>query len=178
MAINNVFPGQVPLPVAGVGVPTSNPTPLSKVMTGARAIVSVDGNIVGLFEGCTYGANISTEQIHILGRYSTAEITPTSYEAITVSCQGFRVIGAGVHTLPKFPKLQDLINLGSVQISITDRQTGETIMQVDSCIPTSYNTGVNARGTSRISVNYIGLRVSDESDATAQQETNGATSLP
>lgn len=175
---NNVFPNQVPTGVQSTGTPAGSNTPLSKVMTGARAVVSVDGNIVGLFESCSYGANISTEQIHILGRFGTVEVTPVSYEAINVQCSGFRVIGAGVHTLPKFPKLQDLLNLGSVQITITDRQTGANIMQVDGCVPTSYNTGVNARGTSRISINYIGVRISDESDnGVAQQETNNPASF-
>jgi len=148
---------------------------MSKTMTGGRAVVSVDNKVVGIFESCTYGANISVEPIHILGRFGVAEIVPTSYEAIAINCNGFRVIGEGAHALPKFPKLQDLLNLGAVTISIRDRQSGELIMTAIGCIPTSYNTGVNARQTSRISVTYTGLRVTDES---GDQEESGATSLP
>lgn len=148
---------------------------MSKVLTGPRAVVSVDNQIVGIFESCTYGANIGTEPIHILGRHSASEIANTSYEAVSVNCSGFRVVGNGAHVLPKFPKLQDLINLTSVTISIRDRQTGELIMTAIGCVPTSYSTGVNARATSRVQISYLGLRVHDES---GDQEESGAADLP
>lgn len=148
---------------------------MAKVLTGPRAVVSVDNVIVGLFESCAYGANVGVEPIHLLGRFGPDEITPTSYEAVTVNCSGFRVVNQGVHILPKFPKLQDLLNLGSVTLSIRDRQTGELIMTAIGCVPTSYSTGVNARATSRIQVTYVGLKVTDES---GDQEETGAVSLP
>jgi len=148
---------------------------MAKVLTGPRAVVSVDNQVVGLYESCTYGANIGTEPIHLLGRFGPDEITPTSYEAVTINCSGFRVVDQGVHRLPKMPKLQDLLNLGPVTISIRDRQTGELIMTAIGCIPNSYNTGVNARATSRIQVTYIGLKVTDED---GDQEEAGAVSLP
>ena len=148
---------------------------MAKVLTGGRAVVSVDGTIVGIFESCTYGANVSVEPIHILGRFGPAEITPTAYEAVAINCSGFRVVGSGVHTLPKFPKLQDLLNLGAVTISIRDRQSGTLIMTAVGCVPTSYNTGVNARATSRVSISYTGLKVTDE---TLDQNETGSTELP
>lgn len=148
---------------------------MSKVMTGGRAVVSIGGERVGIFESCTYGANVSVEPIHLLGRYGPAEITQTSYEAIAIQCNGFRVIGNGAHVLPKFPKLQDLLNLGPVTISIRDRQSGELIMTAIGCVPTSYNSGVNARATSRVTVSYTGLKVTDES---GDQEESDAVSLP
>lgn len=149
---------------------------MSNVLTGARAVVSVNGNVVGLFESCSYGANIGVEAIHILGRFSAAEITPTSYEAISVNCNGFRVINQGVHVLPAFPKLQDLLALGTVTLSIRDRQTGELIMTAIGCVPTTYNSGPNARSTTRISITYMGLVLSDESGD--QSESAGAADLP
>lgn len=159
---------------------------MAKVFTGPRAVVSVattlpNGDpgpqaVVGLFENCTYGANIGVEPIHILGRFSASEVTPTSYEAIQVNCSGFRVIDQGVHELPKFPKLQDILDLGTITISIRDRQTGKSIMTVVGCVPTSYNSGVQARSTSRISVSYTGLKLTDESGD--QTESRESTDLP
>jgi hypothetical protein len=148
---------------------------MAKVLTGGRAVVSVDGTVVGIFESCTYGANVSVEPIHLLGRFGPAEITPTAYEAVAINCSGFRVVGSGAHVLPKFPKLQDLLNLGAVTISIRDRQTQQLIMTAIGCVPTSYNSGVNARATSRVSISYTGLKVTDE---TGDQEETGATNLP
>lgn len=148
---------------------------MGKVLTGPRAVVSVDGVIVGLFESCTYGANIGTEPIHLLGRFGPDEIAVTSYEAVTVNCNGFRVVNSGAHVLPKFPKLQDLLNLGPVTLTVRDRQTGQLIMTAIGCIPNSYNTGVNARATSRLSVSYIGLKITDED---GDQEENNPVTLP
>lgn len=147
----------------------------SKVMVGARAKVFVDNVLVGIFETCNYNTNIGVEAIHLLGRYSPDEITPTSYEAVTLSCSGFRVVKSGVHILPKFPKLQDILNLEAITISVVDRQSKETILTAIGCVGTSMNGNHNARATSRVTVNYTGLRLSDESGA---QDEGDAVSLP
>lgn len=150
----------------------------AKVMTGARAKVYVDNVLVGMFDSCTYAVNVGAEAIHILGRYSPAEITQTSYEAVTVNCSGFRIIGNGGHILPKMPKLQDLLNLESVTLAMIDRQSdanSEPIMVVQNCIPVSYSTGANAKATSRIQVTYMGTHASDES---GPQDEGGAVNLP
>lgn len=180
---------------------------MSKVLTGARAVVSVSAaggapQIVGIFETCTFNVNVGTEPIHLLGRYSPDEITPTSYEAVTLSCSGFRVIGAGPYVGspsaanatvspdaagysagannqnggPAFPMLQDLLTLDPVTISIKDRQTGDTILVAQNCVPTSWNGNHNSRATSRITINYTGTVIYDESGA--QSEGNGAVNLP
>jgi hypothetical protein len=147
----------------------------SKVLTGARAKVYVNNKLVGIYETATYNMNIGTEPIHLLGRYSPDEITPTSYEAVTVNCTGFRVVGQGPHVLPAVPKLQDLLNLEAVTLAIVDRQSGKTILTAIGCVPNSYNGNHNARATSRVTVNYTGLRLSDEA---GDQDEGGAVSLP
>jgi hypothetical protein len=145
-------------------------------MTGARAVVRVDQQVVGVFDSCQYGGNIGTEPIHTLGRYSASEISVTSYEAIQVSCSGFRVIGQGVHVLPKAPQLQDLINLETVQIEVQDRQTGENVMIVKNCVAQSWSEAQQAKGTTRFNVTYIGTVLSDESGD--QEEKQDFTTLP
>lgn len=145
-------------------------------MTGARAKVRVDGNIVGVFDSCQYGANIGTEPIHILGRYSADEISITSYEAIQVSCSGFRIVDQGVHVLPAAPQLQDLLNFDTVQIEVEDRQSKENIMIVKNCVPQSWSEAQQAKGTTRFNITYLGTILSDESGD--QDESDGATTLP
>lgn len=150
-----------------------------KVFTGARAKVYVDNQLVGLYDSCSYSVNVGTEAIHLLGRYSPDEITVTSYEAVTVNCSGFRLIGNGGHVLPKFPKLQDLLNLEYVTLTMIDRKAApdsEPSMTVIGCVPVSYATGAQGKATSRIQVTYIGTRHSDEDGA--QDESSGATALP
>ena len=147
-----------------------------KVMTGARAIVRVDGEVVGVFDSCQYGANIGTEPIHTLGRYSANEISITSYEAIQVSCSGFRVVDQGFHVLPKAPKLQDLITFERVQLEVQDRQSGSNIMIVKNCVPQSWSEAQQAKGSTRFNITYLGTVLSDESGD--QEESDDFTSLP
>ena len=149
----------------------------AKVFTGARAKVYVDDVLVGIFDSCTYAVNIGAEPVHILGRYSPAEIAQTSYEAVTVNCSGFRVIGNGGHILPKVPKLQDLLQLETVTLAMVDRQSTDNvpIMNVQNCIPINYSTGANAKATSRIQVTYLGTHASDES---GQQDEGSGVNLP
>lgn len=147
------------------------------VMTGARAKVYVDDVLVGIFDSCSYSVNVGAEPQHILGRYSPAEITHTSYEAVSVNCSGFRLIGNGGHVLPKMPKLQDLLQLQYVTLSVIDRQQSDDnpIMTVYNCIPVSYSTGYQAKQSSRIQITYLGTHASDED---GEQDEGDAVNFP
>lgn len=144
---------------------------VAKVFSGAKAYITIDNQIVGLFDSCNYSVSVSAEAIHLLGRYSADEIVHTAYEAVQLDCSGFRVIGQGFHILPKAPKLEDLLNLESIQISVIDRggQPGDTpILTVNKCIPIRWGTGYQAKATSRINISYLGTNVSDESGNQAE----------
>jgi hypothetical protein len=149
----------------------------AKTFTGARFKLYVDNVLCGIFDSCSYAINIGAEPIPLLGRFGPAEITPTSYEAVTVNCSGFRLIGNGGHKLPKVPKLQDLLNLEAVQLVGIDRQdtTNTPILTVDGCVAINYSGGANAKATSRIQITYLGIKASDES---GEQSEVGATELP
>jgi hypothetical protein len=149
---------------------------MSKVVTGARAKVYIDNVLVGIFESCTVANSTGVEAIHLLGRYTPDEIAITSKEAVNVTCAGFRVVGQGKHVLPKVPKIQDLLGFNPFTLAIVDRQTGETMETILGVVPTTDNTNYNAKATSRININYMGIRASDESGA--QDEGTGAVSLP
>lgn len=149
---------------------------MSKVVTGSRAKVYIDNVLVGIFESCSVSNSTGVEAIHLLGRFTPDEIAITSREAVNVSCAGFRVVGQGKTVLPKVPKIQDLISFQPFTLTIVDRQTGATMETILGCVPTTDNTNYNAKATSRININYMGIRASDE--AGAQDESGGAASLP
>lgn len=157
------------------GTPT-NPNPSQKVMTGGRAQVYINNQLVGIFESANYNVAFGTEAIHLLGRFSPDEITLTSYEAVTISCSGFRVVGNGPTVLPAVPLLADLLALEAATITIVDRQTGEAILTAIGCVPTAYNGNHNSRATSRITINYTGIAITDESSDGDSEIA--ATSLP
>jgi len=149
---------------------------MSVTMVGARAKVKVAGKYVGIFDSCQYGGNIGTEPIHTLGRYSPNEISITSYEAVSVSCSGFRIIDQGVHVLPAAPQLQDLLNFEAVQIEVEDRQSGKTIAVIKNCVPSNWSEAQQAKGTTRFNISYIGTLLHDE--AGDQEESANASTLP
>ena len=149
---------------------------MSVTMTGARAKVKVNGQYVGVFDSCGYGGTVGAEPVHTLGRYSPNEISITSYEAVQVSCSGFRLIDQGVHVLPAAPQLQDLLNFETVQLEVEDRQSGKTIAIVKNCVPTNWSEQQQAKGTTRFNITYLGTVLSDESGD--QDESAGASSLP
>lgn len=148
---------------------------MSKTVTGGRAKVFVDGVLVGIFDSCTTSKNFGIETIHTLGKYGPQENVYTSVEAVNVSCTGFRVVGSGVHTLPKVPKVQDLLNFNPFTITVVDRQTGKTIRTIQDCTPSNDNDNFNAKATSKVSVNYIGILAFDES---GDQGEGGSTTFP
>lgn len=145
-------------------------------MVGSRAKVYVDDVLVGIFESCQRGVNIGAEPLHTLGRYSANEIAVNSYEAVQVNCSGFRIIGQGVHVLPKAPQLQDLLNLERVKLDVVDRQSGERTMTVVGCVPINWGEADQAKATTRLNVTYIGLVLSDEEGD--QDESPGASTFP
>lgn len=149
---------------------------MSQTMTGSRAKIYVNKQLVGTFESCTVSNTTGTEAIHLLGRYTPDEIVITSREAVTVTCSGFRVIGFGKTTLPAVPKVQDLLNFQPFTITVIDRQTGEIVEAILGCVPTSDNVNYNAKATSRVNITYMGIRASDE--AGDQDESPGAVILP
>jgi len=150
----------------------------AKTIVGGRTFVTVDGTVVGVFDSCTINEGLTLEDIHILGKYGADEIVATSYNAITVSCTGFRIYGNGVKVLPKFPTVNDLLLLGTVTLSVQDRQNlkGNPIATIINCVPETNSENFNARATSKINISYRGTLLVDES--APNDGENGATSLP
>lgn len=141
---------------------------IPKTMHGARAKLSLGGKPVGIFMNVSYGIQYDAQPIHILGKFDPAEIVLTGMEPVSVNATGFRVIGSegaprGPHGDALVPKLQDLLRHPDTFLTITDRQTGETILTVRGLRPTGYSTQLNARGLQEISVSFMGLVANDES---------------
>jgi len=155
----------------------------SQVLTGGRSVVSITGPsggpvVIGIFDSCSISESISSEDIHILGRFSPAEITLVSYNVVNVQCTGFRVYGYGVKALGQFPTLNQLLGLGPVTITVADREnpSGAPMATVIGCLPDANSNNFQSRATSKINISYKGLALSDES--APNDAESGAVSLP
>jgi hypothetical protein len=142
----------------------------SKIMTGARAIVSVGNKEIGFFSSCDWSYSVDVQPAYVLGRYSVAETTYVSAAPVTVRCAGFRAFDGtsanGPHQLLQsgatklVPTLNDLLNAQSVDIVIVDRQNPDKVyMKVINAKATGYSTSLRAREQQTISVEFMGMRV-------------------
>lgn len=147
----------------------------AKTMHGSRAQLQINGITIGIFNNVSYGVRYDATAINVLGRFSAAEIVLSGMEPINVTCTGFRVIDHGPYAIASVPRLQDLLTNEDVTLSIFDRSTGEQVMTVVGCRATGWNTSVAARAIQDITVDFMGLRLSDENDPNGQDESPGAT---
>ena len=152
-----------------------------KVFSGARAKLSItDPNtgldqVIGIFSNCSYGFSYTTNPAYILGRYTAAEIDYTSVDTVSVTATGYRVVGAGGHKIGAMPSVNELLTHQYITLTLYDRQTGERTAIVKNVRPVGYSTGVDARNTAQITINYVGTVVDDES--TNNDESVGAGAL-
>lgn len=147
----------------------------SKTLTGNRAKIYVNGNLVGIFDSCNYSTSLGTEGIFILGATAAREIAITSQELVSLNCSGFRVVGNGVHILPAYPKLGDLLNFQGVTITVVDRATGAQILTALACVPNNTSENYNAKAVSKVNISYTGIRAYDES---GDSDESDAADLP
>lgn len=153
----------------------------AKTLSGARGQLLITdpttgvAKVVGTFSSVNWGLNYQVQDIHVLGRYSAAETLYTSADVVNISATGFRVVGAGAHQSATVPYLQNLMTHEYGELAIFDRQSNQLIAKMHSVRPTSYSTGLTARGVSEITVNFVGLLVDDESGTNS--ESVGASTL-
>lgn len=154
----------------------------SKVLSGARAIVSIEApdavgfaspGVVALFSNCTWQIRQNKEPIFILGRYSPTEIAPTTQEAVSMTLTGYRVVDKGPYTLG-VSKLQDLLKETDFVVTVKDRSTGKVIFKAKGCRILGWSSGVSSRSISDIRLEVMGLLGEDES---GDQEEKDSPSL-
>jgi len=134
----------------------------AQILTGARAKIFIDGNIVGLFANCSWSVRQDKVPAYILGRYNPTEITPTSQEPVTLSLTGYRVVDAGPYQVGGASMLKELLTEEDFSVAIYDRQTAKLIFTAVGCRVTGWSSGVSARGVSDIRLDIVGLKAEDE----------------
>lgn len=154
-----------------------------KVMTGARALIRLDGNVVAFFSNCSWSVRQDKAPIFILGAYAPVELTPTSQEAVSVSLSGFRLASKDNSSsspygkIYKMEKLQNLLRDSDFQVTVQDRQSGAVIMKIDGCKVVSMSSGVAARGVTDLRLEVMGLKAEDESGIQSEDPSSSSGSF-
>lgn len=147
----------------------------AKILTGARAKVMIGSTVVGLFSQCTWSIRQNKEPAFILGRFSPAEITPTTQEAVQLSLSGYRIVDAGPYKVANATLLKNLLNEEDFTVSIIDRQTNKTIFQSVGNRISGWSSGVASRGVSDIRIDVIGMKGEDEFGIAAGGDDEAST---
>jgi hypothetical protein len=147
-----------------------------KVMHGSRAQLFIDGVVAGTFRGCSWEVVLDLQAVHILGRFTPAELAYVGVEPVSGTLTGWRVVGHGPHVAGKVPRIQDLLFADDATLSVVDRQSGKKICTLIGMRPNRYGSEVQAKDLQGQTISFLALKCDDET--VINEETAGASDLP
>jgi hypothetical protein len=136
------------------------------VLSGARARLSLEGVPMMYTLSATYGEEIGQEPIEPLDQFDVAEFVPTYYR-VNFSAQVVRVITNSLKLrdgVEIFPKLEDILNAAEMTGTIEDNVTGNVVANIERVKASRYNINVGARGIVMTDVEFVAIRIRDESE--------------
>jgi len=149
-----------------------------KVMHGARGIVSVGQQVVGIISDINYNITDDTQDAYILGRTGPAEIGYVAQEPITGTISGWRVIDQGAYASLGLPLLKDLLTAPYTHITLMDRNDNKRVIgHIEQVRLLGHSGGLSARQFSTVTIPFKGIKFSDET-ATDNGENASALDLP
>ena len=137
-----------------------------RVVSGARARLTVNGKVIGFATGVNVSENIVLQPIEVLG-----EIDPVEYEAVgrsvMMSCTAVRIKAKSFKTLGIVPRgdTVEIVNMSEVDALIEDIITGDIIMKVTRLKAESMNWRVDTSGIMTMDASFRGIRAYDEEDS-------------
>lgn len=144
-----------------------------KIYTGARARFSVEGKIVGYARNVNGGEAIQYDPVNVLDNIEVEEFVPVAY-TVTLTAGMFRIVGETLKSNGLFPtngqdSAQHLLNIllsGEMNAQLEDTKTGKIISQITQVKVASHNYAVDARGIVGEDVEFVAIRMQDESEIT------------
>lgn len=134
----------------------------SQVFSGARARLSVDGNIIG-FTGAVSGSETVTyEPVETIEFLEIREHVPVGY-GVTLNTQFFRIVGDSLKQRGIFPSLENILTSGAITVAVQDTQTGLTPLSFEQARIAEKNFDVTPRGIVSDSCTWVAIRGRDES---------------
>lgn len=156
---------------------------LPKVMTGARAVLMINGKPVAFATNVGYRVGVPHGAVNVLGRYSVARHEPLGLD-VTVTCGTMRFTGAGgtgnspsKPSFSIFPRVQDIINKDELMIEIRDRATDQVVLRVARARMTERSGTMGARDMLSEAWNFVGIMAEDD-DSGPQAESSAPGTTP
>lgn len=136
------------------------------VLSGARARLMIEGVKVMYATNVSYGEEIQLDPVEVLDQLEVAEHVPVGYR-VNFSAQMVRVITNSIKLrdgVAIFPRLEDILTSGELTATVEDRVTGTIVSNIERVRAASYNINVGARGIVLNDVQFVAIRIRDESE--------------
>ena len=136
------------------------------VLSGARARLMIDGVKVMYATNCTYGEEVEFQPIEVLDQLEIAEHVPVAYR-VNFSAQFVRVITNSIKLrdgVRIFPRVEDILTSGELTATVEDRVTNTIVSNIERVKASRYNINIGARGIVLSDVDFVAIRIRDESE--------------
>lgn len=136
------------------------------VLSGARARLMIEGVKVMYATNVSYGEEVQYDPVEVLDQLEVAEHVPVGYR-VNFSSQHVRVITNSIKLrdgVRIFPRLEDILTSGELTATVEDRVTGTIVSNIERVRAASYNINVGARGIVLTDVQFVAIRIRDESE--------------
>jgi hypothetical protein len=144
-------------------MPDVSNTGVPQVFSGARARFKINNVTVGYAGGVSGEESIDYESVDVLDLLEVKEHVPVAYRS-SLSAQIFRVIGNSLKAQGIFPTPEAIINSEALTAVIEDAEvTGQNMATFVGVRTAGHTFDVTARGIVTENVNFVSIRVSDES---------------
>ena len=142
---------------------------LGKVLSGARARLTIEGVPVLYATNCNYSEEIQYDPVEVLDLLEVAEFVPVAYR-VTFTSQHVRVVTNSIKNrdgIRIFPSLSDIIQAPDLVAAIEDNVTGEVLANIERVKASRYTVNIGARGIVMTDVEFVAIRIQDESEINA-----------
>lgn len=142
-----------------------------KLFTGARARFSINAIKVGFARNVTVREELQLDPVEVMDNIEVEEFVPVAYR-VTFSASMFIIIGETLKNRNWFPDtgqtteehLTNILNTGDLEATIEDTRTNETFATLEQVRIQSHNWTIDARGVVGEDVEFVAIRLKDESE--------------
>lgn len=136
------------------------------VLHGARARFTINGVKVAYATNVSMSEEITQEPVECLDNIEVEEHVSTGYR-VTLSAQFMRLVKNPIKNrdgVVIFPSVEDILTHEEMNVAVEDSITGTLLATVQRVKPTRYTQNIGARGTVLTDVEFVAIRILDESE--------------
>jgi len=142
-----------------------------RLLTGARARFSINGTKVGYARNVNVSEELRYDPVEVLDNIEVEEFVAIGY-TVRFRASQFRIVGETIKSLGYFPSvganteehLSNVLTNGDLTATLEDSKTGKIVATLEQVKVSSHNWTVDARGVVGEDVEFVAIRVKDESE--------------